>query len=118
MMALSGDTVRPSPLSCLIRIVQFPADRRLGSVAWPLSISRFRNRFPGRRCSGGQAETSKHLGNRRRVFNRGDEFQGAATVGAKFHVDIEYPFTKTLPGFRPSGRHSPFKTASGSFVSS
>ncbi len=42
---------------------------------------------------------------------------GAATLGAVFQVDIEHPFTKTVPGFRPSGRRSPFKTVPGGFVS-
>ena len=39
-------------------------------------------------------------------------------MGAVFQVDIEHPFTKALPGFRPSGRRSPFKTAPGGFVRS
>ena len=38
-------------------------------------------------------------------------------MGAVFQVDIEHPFTKALPGFRPSGRRSPFKTAPDGFVS-
>ena len=45
-------------------------------------------------------------------------FRGAATMGAVFQVDIEHPFTEALPGFRPAGRRSPFKTAPGGFVSS
>jgi hypothetical protein len=69
------------------------------------------------RCSGGQAEMSRNFGNHRRVFDGGDDFQGTAPVRAGFDVDIEYPFTKALPGFRPSGRCSPFKTAPGGFVS-
>ena len=36
---------------------------------------------------------------------------------AVLQVDIEHPFTKALPGFRPSGRRSPFKTAPDGFVS-
>ena len=42
-----------------------------------------------------------------------DDRQGATTLGAGFQVDIEHPFTKALPGFRSSGRRSPFKTAPG-----
>ncbi len=59
----------------------------------------------------------ENLGNHRGIFNAGNDFQGATTVGAVFDVDIEYPFTKALPGFRPSGRRLPFKTAPGGFVS-
>ena len=50
--------------------------------------------------------------------HHGDDLQDAATVRAVLNVDIEYPFTKTFPGFRPSGRQLPFKTAPGGFVSS
>ena len=35
--------------------------------------------------------------------------------GAMFHIDLEHSFTKALPGFRPSGRRSPFKTRSRRF---
>ena len=67
--------------------------------------------------SGGQAEISENSGDHRGIFNGGDDLQGATTEGASFNVDIEYPFTKALPGFRPSGRRSPFKSAPGGFVS-
>ena len=53
---------------------------------------------------------SENSGDHRGIFNGGDDFQGAAAIRTVFNVDIEYPFTKTLPGFRPLGRHSPFKT--------
>jgi hypothetical protein len=61
---------------------------------------------------------SENFGNHCRTFNRGNDFQGAATAQAVLNVDIEYPLTKTFPGFRPSGRQPPFKTAPGGFVSS
>ena len=61
---------------------------------------------------------SENFGNHRGIFNRGNDFQGTATVWAVLDVDIEYAFTKTFPGFRPSGRPLPFKTAPGGFVSS
>jgi len=32
-------------------------------------------------------------------------------LGALLDVDLEHSFAKALPGFRPSGRRSPFKTA-------
>ena len=51
------------------------------------------------------------LGDHGGIFDGGDDRQGATTLGAVFQVDIEHPFTKALPGFRPSGRRSPFKTA-------
>ena len=60
----------------------------------------------------------ENLRNHGGIFDSGNDLQGATTVGAMFHVDIEHPSTKTLPGFRPSGRRSPFKTAPGGFVSS
>ena len=34
----------------------------------------------------------KHFGDHRRVFNDGDDLQGAATVRAMLDIDIEYPF--------------------------
>jgi len=52
------------------------------------------------------------------MFDGGDDLQGAAAPGALLDVDLEHPFTKALPGFRPAGRHSPFKTTPGGFVSS
>jgi hypothetical protein len=59
---------------------------------------------PGRcsgRCASGQAEMGEDLGNHGGVYDGGDDLQGAATMGAVFQVDIEHPFTKALPGFRP-----------------
>jgi hypothetical protein len=32
---------------------------------------------------------SKDFDNHRRIFDRGDDLQGAAAIGAVFHVDIE-----------------------------
>ena len=61
---------------------------------------------------------SEDLGDYRGIYNGGDDSQGATAIGTMLDVDIEYPFTKALHGFRPSGRHSPFKTAPGGFVSS
>jgi hypothetical protein len=58
------------------------------------------------------------LGDHGRRFDGGDDLQGAAAVGTLFHIDVEHPFMKALPGFRPSGQRSPFKTAPGGFVSS
>jgi hypothetical protein len=52
------------------------------------------------------------------MLDGGDELQGAAALGTVFHIDLEHPFMKAPPGFRPSGRRSPFKTAPGGFVSS
>ena len=60
----------------------------------------------------------ENLGNHGGIFDSGNDLKVAATVGAMFHVDIEHPVTKTLPGFRPTGRLWPFKTAPGGFVSS
>ncbi len=42
--------------------------------------------------TGGQPEMGENLGNYRGLFDGGNDFQGAATVGAVFDVDIEYPF--------------------------
>jgi hypothetical protein len=61
---------------------------------------------------------SKHLGNHRGIFNRGDDFQGAATVRAMFDVDIEYPFTKAVPDFRPLGPAFDFQNSSRRFCES
>ena len=76
---------------------------------------------PGRcsgRCSGGQTEMGEDLGNHGGMLNVGDALQGAAALGAVFHIDLKTLVYETLPGFRPSGRRSPFKTAPGGFVSS
>ena len=70
------------------------------------------------RCPGGPAQMREDLGDHGGIFDGGDDRQGATTLGAVFQVDIEHPFTKALPGFRSSGRRSPFKTAPGGFVSS
>ena len=35
--------------------------------------------------------------NHRRIFDRGDDLQGAAAVGAVLHVDIEDPFEQSRP---------------------
>ena len=51
------------------------------------------------------------------AITEGSWIQAAAALRALLDVDIEYPFTKALRGFRPSGRRSPFKTAPGGFVS-
>ena len=67
---------------------------------------------------GGQVEMGVDLGYHGRIFDGGDDFQSAAPLGALLDVDLEHPFTKALPGFRPSGRRSPFKIAPGGFVSS
>jgi hypothetical protein len=69
------------------------------------------------RCAGGQAEMGEDLGNHGGVYDGGDHLQGATAMGAVLQIDIEHPFTKALPGFRPAGRRSPFKTAPGGFVS-
>ncbi len=37
------------------------------------------------------------FGHHRGLFNSGNDFQGAATEGAMFHVDIEHPFEKAGP---------------------
>ena len=58
------------------------------------------------------------LGDHGGMFDGGDDLQGATALGAVLDVDLEHSFTKALPGFRPSGRRSPFKTAPGGFVSS
>ncbi len=42
--------------------------------------------------TGEQPEMGENLGNYRGLFDGGNDFQGAATVGAVFDVDIEYPF--------------------------
>jgi hypothetical protein len=52
------------------------------------------------------------------MLDGGDELQGAAALGTVFHIDLEHALAKALPGFRPSGRRSPFKTAPDGFVNS
>jgi hypothetical protein len=44
-----------------------------------------------RRCSDGQAKMRENLGNHGRIFDGGDDRQGAATLWAVFHVDSEHP---------------------------
>ena len=61
---------------------------------------------------------SENFGNHLGIFNRGDDLHSTTTVGAVVYIDIDHAFTKTFPGFRPSGRQLPFKTALGGFVSS
>ena len=60
---------------------------------------------------------AKDPGNERWALDCGDNLQLTATVRAVFDVAIEHAFTKALPGFRPSGRHAPFKIAGSAFVS-
>ena len=57
-------------------------------------------------------------GGGRGLLDGGDDLQSATALGAVRHVDLEHSFLKALPGFRPSGRRSPFKPAPGGFVSS
>jgi hypothetical protein len=64
---------------------------------------------------GGQTEMVENLRNHGGVFDSGNNLEFAATVGAMFHIDIEHPFTKAFHGFRPSGRHAPFKARSRRF---
>ena len=45
-----------------------------------------------RRGAGRQAEMAEDLDDHRRIFDGGDDLQGAAAVGAAFDVDIEDPF--------------------------
>jgi hypothetical protein len=52
------------------------------------------------------------------MLDGGDDLQGDNALEAVLDVDLEHSFTKALPGFRPAGRRSPFKTAPGGFVSS
>jgi hypothetical protein len=75
---------------------------------------------PGRsgRCSGGQTEMGEDLGSHAGMLDGGDDLQDATVLEAVLDVDLEHSFTKALPGFRPSGRRSPFKTAPSGFVSS
>ena len=80
------------------------------SIEWP--------RWGSERCPGGQAEMREDLGDHGRMFDGGDDLQGAAALGTLLDDDLEHPFTKALPRFRPPGRRSPFKTAPGGFVSS
>ena len=53
---------------------------------------------------------AEDLDDHRRVFNRGDDLQGAAAVGAVFNVDVEDPFEQPGPAYitviasNPSGR--------------
>jgi hypothetical protein len=44
------------------------------------------------------------------IFDGSEDRQGAAALGAGFHIDLERFFTKVLPGCRPEGWRSPFKT--------
>src|SRR5918995_804069 len=46
------------------------------------------------------------------MFDSSDDLQGATAPGALVGVDLEHPFTKALPGFRPSGRCSPVQNRS------
>ena len=69
---------------------------------------------------------SEDLGNDVRMFDAWPEpvewvamiFKGPPLLRVLLDVDREHSFTKALPGFRPLGRRSPFKTAPGGFVSS
>jgi hypothetical protein len=70
------------------------------------------------RCPGGPAQMGEDHWQLRGIFDGGDDRQRATTLEAVLQVDIEHPFTKALPGFRPAGRRSPFKTAPSGFVSS
>ncbi len=83
---------------------------RLGSIEGP-------GRCSGR-SSGGQAEMGEDLGDHGGMFDGGDDLQGVAALGAVFPIDLEHSFTKALPGFRPAGRRSPFKTRSRRFCDS
>ncbi|MGH8589032.1 MAG: hypothetical protein ACREXX_06750 [Gammaproteobacteria bacterium] len=42
------------------------------------------------------------------MLDGGDELQGVAELGTVFHIDLEHPFKKALPGFwfRAGVRHS------------
>jgi len=40
---------------------------------------------------------AENFDNHRRIFDGGDDLQGAAAVGAAFHVDIEDPFEQPGP---------------------
>jgi hypothetical protein len=40
---------------------------------------------------------AEDLDDHRRIFNRGDDLQGAATVGAVFDVDVEDSFKQPRP---------------------
>ncbi len=56
-----------------------------------------RSRDSVAKMTGGQAEMSENLGNHCRVFNGGDDLQGATTVGTVVNVDIEYAFEQGGP---------------------
>ena len=47
---------------------------------------------------------SENPGNHGGLFDGGDDFQGAATVGAVFEVDIEDPFEEPGPAQAGRGR--------------
>ena len=49
------------------------------------------------RCPGGQAKGVEDLGHHGRIYDGGDDRQGAAAVGALFTIDIEYPFEQPSP---------------------
>ena len=40
---------------------------------------------------------SENFGNHRRIFNGGDDLQGATTMQTMLNVDIEYPFEQPGP---------------------
>jgi hypothetical protein len=97
-----GSEAKPDRIGCRFGIRAFGVDRRptpvLGAVR-------------GRASRDG--EGSWRL---RGMLDGGDELQGAAALGTVFHIDLEHPLTKALPGFRPSDRRSPFKTTPVGFV--
>ena len=64
-----------------------------------------------------QAQMSEDLGDDRRIYNGGDDPQGAIAMRTPLDVDIKHPLMKIHPGFHTSGRCSPFKIARGDIVS-
>ena len=49
------------------------------------------------RCSDGQAEVGEDLGDHGGMFDGGDDLQGAAALGAVFHIDLEHSFEQPSP---------------------
>ena len=107
--------LRNLPLSMTIRTLHRPAppesphtDRYtrtraagiVSAVAEPLPPSgsgRLKERQRPRWCAGRQTQMREYPDNHRRLFDGGDDLQGAATLRAVFDVDIEHALEQARP---------------------
>ena len=65
------------------------ADRWWGTALWQPAFS-CRVRYA--------IQVSEYFFDHTRIFNAGDDFDGAATFWARFNVDVEHPFEPLCPG--------------------